>query len=137
MFVGGTNAAPSETAAQGVLDGDEVRVSADQSSAVEDCSEEAAFVKDNSRQTKLADRKQRQKRFRPENRLERLKFAFSLQKSNNDNFSRARQVERFRSERSLTGLLSELKRYGRNAGSDYAFLLSMSDEEQDAQFKQF
>ena len=119
----------------GQLAGAKVEVADDPQSALADSAEELSFARDNSKQTKLKDRKQRQAALNLQERIEKLKYAYETQTDNDDHSRRRTFVERFKTEhKDLKAMLKELQQQGGHPASDYAFLLSSADKESDADF---
>ena len=112
----------------GSLSGMSVQTAEDPLSAVQDSAEELTFARDNSRQTKLADRKQKSQAARQEELLKRVQ---QLQETveHADNDAKKQALRRFKESgsRDPGRLLDDLKSLGGHASSDYAFLLNEAE----------
>lgn len=109
----------------GSLAGMSVTLTDDPVSALNDSAEELTFARDNSKQTKLADRKQKTRSSQIEEQLKKIKQA---QKSiqNADNEALKRVLKQWKGN-SLPQLLQLLSQTGAHSSSVYAFLLNEAD----------
>lgn len=116
-------------ALSGQLQGMSVQVEQDPLSALNDSAEEMTFARDNSKQTKLADRKQRQGLARQEELIARIK---KLQETVNgaDNEAKNQVLLKFKAQgqKDSVKLWQDLAHLGSHPSSDYAFLLNAADK---------
>ncbi len=131
------HAATAQTAQSGNVAGMRVETAEDPVSALQNSAEELTFSRDNSRQTKLADRKQKSARTAQEELLKRIQ---QLQQTveHADNDAKKQALRRFRESGSKDPkqLLSGLNSLGGHASADYAFLLNEAEATVDEQEKQ-
>ena len=127
----GANAAQVRT--EGQLDGMSVQIEKDPVSAVQDAAEEMTFVRDNSRKTKLADRKQ--KAHVEALMVEKTQALYELiVKFHNADFEAKKRVYedcRKRGVNNARELLNSLKELGGHPSSNYAFLSKAAQEATD------
>ncbi|MCR5537586.1 MAG: hypothetical protein K6F05_09335 [Succinivibrio sp.] len=99
-------------------------------SMLEDAAEEMSFSKDNSKQTKLEHRKQRNADLRLEDRLKKLRENLTNRIQSKEQ-SDALSNEATRRECTADDLIKRLKEYGGHCAEDYALLMDMAEKEQD------
>ena len=105
------------------------------SSSLADCAEELTFVKDNSKKTKLEDRKQKKQQDNIQEQIEKLKQVVKLT-DNSDNEILRRLVRKWRDDKSSEdSILKDLGNLGHKASSLYAELLNLADDAQDDDIK--
>lgn len=121
----------------GDLGGMSVTVADDPGSALQDSAEELTFAKDNSRQTKLADRKQKASENASRQNLERLKKAMEKVAANEDTHARQQTLRYWKADpKSSKDLLENLKKLGGHSSSNYAFLLLEAQKPENAEVKE-
>ncbi len=100
-------------------------------SALEDAQEEVTFGKDNSKQTKLARRQQRNSELRFEESMKKLREAMKTKVSSNEKSSDLKNMAQ-RSETKPDDLIKRLLSYNQgHSAEDYALLLDLADEAKD------
>ena len=118
---------------EGRLDGMTVEIEKDPVAAVQEAAEELTFVRDNSRKTKLAER--RQKAHVEALMVEKAQAMYDLLvKFHNADFEAKKRVYDDIKRRGVTSskqLLSSLKELGGHPASNYAFLVKTAQEETD------
>ena len=125
----------AKSALTGSLHGMSVQVKENASSALADSAEELTFAKDNSRQTKLADRKQKSSRLNMEAKIEKL-LAMVQAASNNDNNAQNQVFNAWKKKGGTKNeLLEDLKKLGGHPASNYGFLLKAAEDEGDEKLK--
>lgn len=124
----------ANVARQGSFVNMSVQVAESPESSLADSAEELTFVKDNSKKTKLADRKQKKSALFMEQQIEKLKKIVSA--CNSDFVNQKRLYNTWKSgSKNPKDLLSALKNSGGNAGSLYAFLEQIAEDETNASLK--
>lgn len=127
-----------QTAQSGQLQGMAVECDDNPLDALADSAEELTFARDNSRQTKLADRKQKMTRVLTEENLKRvLKAQESVNNADSAAMNKVLEYYRFKANRSAQQLLSDLAELGSHSASAWAFLLNSAEKEQDPELKSF
>lgn len=126
----------SPTALRGELQGLSVQVADDPQSALADSAEELTFARDNSKQTKLADRKQRAGQARQEELIARIKRVQESAAAA-DNEAKTKALRQFKEQGGTVTakFLQQLAQLGSHPSSDYAFLLNAADRSTDPQEK--
>lgn len=114
--------ATNQAVQQGSFQGMSVAVADDPLSALANSAEELTFAKDNSKQTKLSDRKQKLSESRIKEQLERIKEALKST-VNSDNTAHQNALKTWQSKsKDPKDLLNMLKELGSHPSSSYAFL---------------
>lgn len=120
----------------GSFAGMSVQVKENAGSALADSAEELTFVRDNSRQTKLADRKQKAAALNMQEKVEKL-LQMVQAASNNDDHAQKRVLNDWKQQgASPQDLLAGLKKLGGQPASNYGFLLQAASEESDPEVKE-
>ena len=97
-------------------------------SALEDAQEEVTFGKDNSKQTKLERRQQRNSELRFEESMKKLREAMKSKVTSNEKSSDLKNMAQ-RSDTKPDDLIKRLLSYDqRHSAEDYALLLNLADE---------
>lgn len=126
----------AQTGAAGSFAGLALECDHDPLAALQDSAEELTFARDNSRQTKLADRKQKSARALMEENLKRLQ---QVQQSvmQTENAQKHELLHKLKDKPGVTAeeILKGLSYFKSHCSSDYAFLLNAAQEEQDPAFK--
>ena len=99
-------------------------------SLLNDISEEVASSRDNSKQTKLSNRKQSNAEHRTEERLKKLRENVVSKVGSGTNKSDI-QEQANKDECTTEDLIKRAKEYGGHAAELYAFLMDMADEQGD------
>ncbi|MGN0915854.1 MAG: TyeA family type III secretion system gatekeeper subunit [Succinivibrio sp.] len=119
----------------GTLSNMEVQIVDDPLSALEDSAEELTFCRDNSKQVKLADRKQKAGKAHVEELIEKFSKVTALYNNKDDN-TRVRLLEVWRnSGKSFKELLKSLEQSGSHASSSYVFLKDQIEKQSDPHIK--
>ena len=119
----------------GELSGASVQVAESPEASLADSAEELTFARDNSKQTKLKDRKQKQAALNLEEKIEKMKQAFELQTDNDDRNQKSKLLEDLRAgKENRESMLNRLKEQGGHPASNYFFLLQYADNEKDPSF---
>lgn len=130
-MIAGGNTLSSQTDAvkQGNFANMAVSVNDSPTSALENSAEELTFVKDNSKQTKLADRKQKQGRANLEQQINKIK-AFS-KAANQDTTTQKRIFKNWLNKgvKDKNSLLLELEKFGSSKSSIFTLLDEFQNEE--------
>lgn len=126
----------AQGAPAGSFEGMTVACDEDPLSALQDSAEELTFARDNSRQTKLADRKQKSARTLMEENLKRLQqVQQSVMQAENSEKNQLLNRLKKQNETSAEEILKGLSGFKSHCSSDYAFLLNAAEQEQDPAFK--
>ena len=132
-----TGGSSAQMRTEGRLDGMTVEIEKDPIAAVQDAAEELTFVRDNSRKTKLAER--RQKAHVEALMVEKAQAMYDLLvKFHNADFEAKKRIYedcRRRKVDSSKQLLNSLKELGGHPSSNYAFLIKTAQEETDPKQK--
>lgn len=113
-----------------------VQVNEDPLNSLAEIAEELTFAKDNSKQTKLADRKQKMSSSDVAVKLKKLMKTVQAA-NNNDSSAQYRVVkEWFAQKGSIQALLQGLEKLGGRAASNYGFLLQAAEHETSEELKQ-
>ena len=119
----------------GTLSNMEFQLIDDPVSALEDSAEELTFCKDNSKQVKLADRKQKASKQHVEELIEKFSKATALYNNKDDN-TRQRLLDAWKNSRgSFNALIKSLEESGSHASSSYVFIKEQLDKETDPHIK--
>lgn len=124
------------TSMQGSLSGMSVQVKENADSALADSAEELTFAKDNSKQTKLADRKQKAARMNMEAKIQKLLETVQAASNNDTNAQRQVLNDWKRQGGVKDDLLAGLKKLGGQPASNYGFLLQAAQDESDPKVKE-
>lgn len=120
----------------GSFAGMSVQVKENAASALADSAEELTFVRDNSRQTKLADRKQKAAALNMREKVEKL-LQMVQAAANSDDHAQNRVFDDWKKRgASPQDLLAGLKKLGGQPASNYGFLLQAASEESDPEVKE-
>ncbi|MBO8416312.1 MAG: TyeA family type III secretion system gatekeeper subunit [Proteobacteria bacterium] len=135
-FVPSDSLQAAQGAAVGSLDGMGVVCDDDPLASLQDSAEELTFARDNSRQTKLADRKQKSARALMEENLKRLQ---QVQQSvmQTENAEKHNLLNKLKEQNKVSAeeILKALSGFKSHCSSDYAFLLNAAEQELDPDFK--
>lgn len=120
----------------GTFAGLSVQVNETPPTSLADSAEELTFAKDNSKQTKLADRKQKQSMLDMTAKLKKLMEVVQAA-SNSDGLAQKRVLHEWWTQKgSIKSLLQNLENLGGHAASNYGFLLQVAEQETDSALKE-
>lgn len=130
------NSAATASGLTGSFAGVSVQVNEDPLNSLADIAEELTFAKDNSKQTELADRKQKMSSSDMASKLKKL-MEIVQAANNNDSSAQYRVLKEWWAQKgSIQALLQNLEKLGGRAASNYGFLLQAAEREADAELKE-
>lgn len=124
------------TAQTGHLSSMSVQITEDPISSVQDSAEELTFARDNSKKTKLSDRKQKQLSDSIKARIEKFKTIVATL-SHSDSTTQKRLYDNWsKSKAKSSQIKQDLEKLGGHPSSNYAYLLNLIDDCEDDSLKE-